>query len=60
MTEYFFENLLNFGSQWHVERVVINIDNEVDIFLKFDLQEYKNIHLETYEFIHCCPKVFQK
>jgi transposase len=52
MTEYFFEELLNFGSQWHVERVVVNIDNEVDIFLKFDLQEYKNIHLETYEFIH--------
>ena len=52
MTEYFFEELLNFGSQWHVERVVVNIDNEVDIFLKFDLQEYKNIHSETYEFIH--------
>jgi transposase len=52
MTEDFFEKLLNFGSEWKVERVEFNESNEVDIFLKWDLQEHKNNHLEQFEFVH--------
>jgi transposase len=52
MTEVFFEKLLNFGSDWKVERVVVNESNEVDIFLKFDLQAYKKEHSESYEYVH--------
>lgn len=52
MTEEFFEKLLNFGSDWKVERVVVNESNEVDIFLKFDLQAYKKEHSEGYEYVH--------
>lgn len=52
MTEDFFEKLLSFGSDWKVEKVVVNDFNEVDIFLKFDLPEYKKHHVESYEFVH--------
>lgn len=52
MTEDFFEKLLNFGSDWKVEKVVVNDLNEVNIFLKFDLPEYKKQHIESYEFVH--------
>lgn len=52
MTEDFFEKLLNFGSEWKVERVEFNESNEVDIFLKWDLQEHKKNHLEHFEFVH--------
>lgn len=52
MTEDFFEKLLSFGSDWKVEKVVVNDFNEVDIFLKFDLPEYKKHHVESYEYVH--------
>lgn len=52
MRENFFDNLLNFGSEWKVERVVVNSKNEVDIFIKFELEEYKKNHIEDFEFIH--------
>ncbi len=52
MRENFFDNLLNFGSEWKVERVVVNSENEVDIFIKFDLEEYKKNHVDDFEFIH--------
>lgn len=52
MTEHFFEKLLDFGSCWKVERVVVNELNEVDIFLKFDLESYKELQADRYEFVH--------
>lgn len=52
MTEDFFEKLLNFGSEWRVERIDFNENNEVDIYLKWNLEEYKKTHIETYEFVH--------
>jgi transposase len=52
MTEDFFDKLLNFGSNWKVEQVLVNELNEVDIFLKFDLADYKTQHTDTYEFVH--------
>jgi transposase len=52
MTEDFIEKLLNFGSNWKVVRVVVNDLNEIDIFLKFDLFDYKKEHNESYEFLH--------
>lgn len=52
MTEDFFEKLLNFGSEWKVERIEFNEDNEVDIYLKWDLEEYKKANKVTYEFVH--------
>ena len=52
MTEDFFDKLLNFGSEWKVERIDFNENNEVDIYLKWNLEEYKKTHIETYEFVH--------
>lgn len=52
MTEEFFEKLLNFGSDWKVERIEFNANNEVDIFLKWNLEEYKKSNKESYEFVH--------
>lgn len=39
------EELLNFGSEWKVEK--INFDktsNEINIYLKFNLHAYKSVH----------------
>lgn len=52
MTEDFFEKLLNFGSEWRVERIEVNAENEVDIYLRWNLEVHKNEHLETFEFVH--------
>lgn len=52
MTEDFFEKLLNFGSEWKVERVEVNQDNEVDIYLKWDLQAHKKKYGKEFEFVH--------
>jgi transposase len=52
MTEEFFEKLLNFGSDWTVERIEFNANNEVDIFLKWNLEEYKKSNKDSYEFVH--------
>lgn len=52
MAEEFFEKLLNFGPEWEVERIDFNENNEVDIYLKWNLDEYKKTHIETYEFVH--------
>lgn len=52
MTEYFFEKLLNFGSEWKVERIEFNSNYEVDIFLKWNLEEYKKSNMDSYEFVH--------
>lgn len=52
MTELFFEKLLNFGSEWKVERVEFNEYDEVDIYLKWDLQEHKNRNCDQFEFVH--------
>ncbi len=52
MKEQFFEKLLNFGTEWKVERVEVNEDNEVYIHLKWDLQEHKKQNKEHYEFVH--------
>lgn len=52
MTEEFFEKLLNFGPYWVVERVYFNENNEVDIFLKWKLDEYRDAHKESFEFVH--------
>lgn len=52
MTEDFFEKLLNFGPEWKVEKIDFNEDNEVDIYLKWNLHDYKKRHIATYEFVH--------
>ena len=52
MKENIFEILLDFSSEWKVERVAINSENEVDIFMKFDLEEYKKNHIDDFEFVH--------
>ena len=52
MKEEFFEKLLNFGSEWKVERIDFNEDNEVDIYLKWNLEVYKKANEDTYEFVH--------
>lgn len=52
MTEDFFEKLLNFGPEWKVEKIDFNEDNEVDIYLKWNLDDYKKRHIATYEFVH--------
>lgn len=52
MTEIFFEKLLNFGSDWRVERIEFNKNNEVDIYLKWDLQSHKESNKNTYELVH--------
>ena len=52
MTEEFFEKLLNFGSEWKVERIDFNEDNEVDIYLKWNLEVYKKANEATYEFVN--------
>lgn len=52
MTEIFFDKLLNFGSEWEVERIDFNDNNEVDIYLKWNLEEHKKANKETYEFVH--------
>jgi transposase len=52
VTELFFERLLNFGSEWTIERVSVSEENEVDIFLRFNLESYKNNHKDEYEFVH--------
>ena len=52
MTEEFFEKLLNFGPDWKVERINFNANNEVDIFLKWNLEAYKKSNKITYEFVH--------
>ena len=52
MKENIFEILLDFSSEWKVERVAINSENEVDIFMKFDLEEYKKNHIADFEFVH--------
>jgi transposase len=52
MTEDFFEKLLNFGPEWKVEKIDFNEDNEVDIYLKWNLDDYKKRHVATYEFVH--------
>ena len=44
MTEDFFEKLLNFSPEWKVERIDFNENNEVDIYLKWNLEEYKDSH----------------
>ena len=52
MTEFFFEKLLDFGSEWSVERIDFNENNEVDIYLKWNLEEYKKANKLSYEFVH--------
>jgi transposase len=52
MMEDFFEKLLNFGSEWRVERVEVNAANEVDIYLRWNLKVHKKEHLDTFEFVH--------
>jgi transposase len=52
MTEEFFEKLLNFGSEWKVERIDFNENNEVHIYLNWNLESYKKANKETYEFVH--------
>ena len=52
MTEYFFEKLLSFGSEWKVERIEVNEENEIDIYLKWNLEEYKKRHSQEFEFVH--------
>ena len=52
MTEIFFEKLLNFGSDWKVERIDFNENNEVDIYLKWDLKSFKKTHVDTFELVH--------
>ena len=52
MTEDFFEKLLYFGSEWKVERIEFNSNNEVDIFLKWNIEEYKKVNINSYEFVH--------
>lgn len=52
MTEEFFEKLLNFGPEWKVERIDFNDNNEVDIYLKWNLEEHKKANEDTYEFVH--------
>ena len=52
MTEDFFEKLLNFGLEWKVERIDFNENNEVDIYLKWNLEAHKTANKDTYEFVH--------
>jgi transposase len=52
MTEEFFEKLLNFGKEWKVERIDFNENNEVDIYLKWNLEAHKKANKYTYEFVH--------
>lgn len=52
MTEEFFDKLLNFGPDWKVDKIVCNDNNEVDIYLKWQLDVYKNTNIDSYEFIH--------
>lgn len=53
ITETFFERLLNFGKDWHVTRIETDvIKEEIEIYLEFDLQEYKKGHAESYASIH--------
>lgn len=52
MTEDFFDKLLNFGPDWKVDKIVCNENNEVDIYLKWQLDVYKRTNIDTYEFIH--------
>lgn len=48
MTEEFFEKLLNFDSEWKVECIDFNEDNEVAIYLKWNLEVYKRANEDTY------------
>ena len=52
MKDYHFEKLLNIGLYWKVERIDFNENNEVDIYLKWNLEEYKIANKESYEFVH--------
>mgnify|MGYP005849851951 CR=1 FL=1 len=52
MTEDFFEKLLNFGPECQVERVEVNSENEVDIYLKWNLDCYKKQNKKRFEFVH--------
>ena len=52
MKEDFFEKLLNFGLEWKVERIDFNANNEVDIYLKWNLEEYKKANKANYEFVN--------
>lgn len=52
MTEIFFEKLLNFGSDWKVERIDFNENEEVDIYLKWDLKSFKKANEDTFELVH--------
>ncbi len=51
--EEFFERLLDFGSEWKVEKVEFNSENEsVEIFVKFQLNAYKTNNKDTYYGVH--------
>jgi transposase len=53
MTEEFFNKILNFGDEWIVEKVTFEeTTKEIDIFLRFDLERYKNNNVTTYNGIH--------
>jgi hypothetical protein len=52
MTEEFFKKLLNFGLEWKVERIDFNENNEVDIYLKWNLEAHKKATKAPYEFVH--------
>jgi transposase len=50
--EEFFEKLLDFGSEWRIERIEFNSNDEVDIYVKWDLSEHKKAHEDDFELIH--------
>jgi transposase len=53
MTELFFEKLLDFNSNWKVEAVIFDtLTDEIEIKLKFQLENYKQNNVDTYVAIH--------
>lgn len=53
MVEEFFNNLLSFPCYWEVEKIEHDIEtDEVDIYIKFNTQSYKEAHSEVYFGLH--------